>query len=178
MSCRAKRRCDNANPRSTWCAPPAVQQFVRHPVYCLRGSLSKIHRAARECLYHRGLTLCRSLCWAQESLKHAWGETMSDWPKRCRLARAFRWEYGHQRLKLAQLLGQRGVCLAWLQKRDAGSPSLMHVGQLSVPARGPRRHSRTVNAPPPQGSSIPLGLRTRAIQFVGQIRPRGQLYSE
>ena len=133
MSCRAKRRCDNANPRSTWCAPPAVQQFVRHPVYCLRGSLSKIHRAARECLYHRGLTLCRSLCWAQESLKHACGArtNMSDWPKRCRLARAFRWEYGHQRLKLAQLLGQRGVCLAWLQKRDAGSPSLMHVGQLS-----------------------------------------------
>jgi hypothetical protein len=31
------------------------------------------------------------------------------WPKRCQLAHAFLWEYSHQGLKLAQLLGQLGV---------------------------------------------------------------------
>jgi hypothetical protein len=33
------------------------------------------------------------------------------WPKRCKLAQAFRWEYSHKGLKLAQLLGQLGVFL-------------------------------------------------------------------
>ena len=31
-----------------------------------------------------------------------------DWPKRCKLAHAFLWEYSYKRLKLAQLLGQLG----------------------------------------------------------------------
>jgi hypothetical protein len=30
------------------------------------------------------------------------------WPKRSKLAHAFRWEYSYERLKLAQLLGQLG----------------------------------------------------------------------
>jgi hypothetical protein len=33
--------------------------------------------------------------------------------QRCQLAIAFLWEYGYKRLKLAQLLGQLGVFLAW-----------------------------------------------------------------
>ena len=32
-------------------------------------------------------------------------------PRRCKLARAFMWEYGYKRLKLAQLLDQLGVFL-------------------------------------------------------------------
>jgi len=34
-----------------------------------------------------------------------------DWPKRCKLARAFRWGCSDKRLELAQLPGQLGVCL-------------------------------------------------------------------
>ena len=33
------------------------------------------------------------------------------WPKRCKLAHEFLWEYSCKRLKLAQLLGQLGVFL-------------------------------------------------------------------
>jgi hypothetical protein len=33
------------------------------------------------------------------------------WPKRCKLAHAFLWEYSCKRLKMAQLLGQLGVFL-------------------------------------------------------------------
>ena len=36
---------------------------------------------------------------------------MLDWPKRCKLAHACLWGYSYKRLKLAQLLGQLGVCL-------------------------------------------------------------------
>ena len=36
---------------------------------------------------------------------------MLGWPKRCKLAHAFLWEYSCKRLKLAQLLGQLGVFL-------------------------------------------------------------------
>jgi hypothetical protein len=31
------------------------------------------------------------------------------WPKRCKLAHAFLWEYSCKRLKMAQLLGRHGV---------------------------------------------------------------------
>jgi hypothetical protein len=33
------------------------------------------------------------------------------WPKRCRLAHVFLWEYSYKRLELAQVLGQLGVFL-------------------------------------------------------------------
>jgi hypothetical protein len=33
------------------------------------------------------------------------------WPKRCKLAYSFLWDYSYRRLKLAQLLGQLGVFL-------------------------------------------------------------------
>jgi hypothetical protein len=37
--------------------------------------------------------------------------TVLGWPKICKLARAFLWEYRYKRLRLAQLLGQLGVFL-------------------------------------------------------------------
>ena len=37
------------------------------------------------------------------------------WPKRCKLAHGFMWEYRYERLKLAQLLGQLGVFLTFVQ---------------------------------------------------------------
>ena len=45
--------------------------------------------------------------------QHKTSETAEvlGWHKRCALARAFPWGYGCKRLKLAQLLGQLGVCL-------------------------------------------------------------------
>jgi hypothetical protein len=41
------------------------------------------------------------------------------WPKRSKLAQAFRWEYNYKRLKLAQLLGQLGIILSRLQMGGA-----------------------------------------------------------
>ena len=38
---------------------------------------------------------------------------VSGRPRRCKLARAFLWEYSDKSLKLAQLLGQLGVFLTW-----------------------------------------------------------------
>ena len=37
---------------------------------------------------------------------------MLGWPKRCKLAHTFPWEYDYKRLKLAQLLGHLGLSLA------------------------------------------------------------------
>ena len=49
------------------------------------------------------------------------------WPKRCKSARAFQWEYSHKRLKLAQLLGQPGVFLTCVM--------YAHVHLVRVPIR-------------------------------------------
>jgi hypothetical protein len=46
------------------------------------------------------------------------------WPKRCKLARAFLWEYSDKRLKLAQLQGQFGV-LFTLTKIVQGWPKIL-----------------------------------------------------
>ena len=40
---------------------------------------------------------------------------MLGWPKRCKLAHAFLWEYSYERLELAQLLGQVDAFLATVQ---------------------------------------------------------------
>ena len=48
---------------------------------------------------------------------------MLGWPKRCKLARSFLWEYSDKRLQLAQLLGQLGV-LFTLTKIVQGWPKL------------------------------------------------------
>ena len=44
---------------------------------------------------------------------------MLCWPKRFKLARAFRWEYSCKRLQLAQLLGQLGVFLTFVRRSAA-----------------------------------------------------------
>jgi hypothetical protein len=36
---------------------------------------------------------------------------LSGWPKICKLAHAFRWEYSYKRLKVAQLLDHFGIFL-------------------------------------------------------------------
>ena len=47
----------------------------------------------------------------------------SGWPKRCRLAHAFLWEYSYKRLQLAQLLGQLGDFLTcWMRGQSLGMP--------------------------------------------------------
>ena len=45
--------------------------------------------------------------WLVGALKRerCWIETVLDWPKRCKLAHAFRWEYIYKGQKVAQLLG-------------------------------------------------------------------------
>ena len=45
------------------------------------------------------------------SAQNAGARKVLGWPKRCKLARAFLWEHRYRRLKLAQLLGRRGVSL-------------------------------------------------------------------
>ena len=55
------------------------------------------------------------------------------WPKICKLAHAFMWEYSCERLKLGQLLGQLGVFLTSVAA--AGWPrSARRVGDLAVAA--------------------------------------------
>jgi hypothetical protein len=49
--------------------------------------------------------------WSPSWPSTAAARTLLGWPKRCKLARAFLWEYSDKRLKLAQLLGQTGVFL-------------------------------------------------------------------
>jgi hypothetical protein len=58
------------------------------------------------------------------------------WPKICKLAHAFLWGYNYKRLKLAQLLGQLGVVLAWAPAA-AGRIARLFVGLES--GRGPQR---------------------------------------
>ena len=54
---------------------------------------------------------------------------MLGWPKRCKLAHAFLWEYRCKRLKLAQLLGQLGVFLTLVDATiHRQHPSLEGVG--------------------------------------------------
>ena len=51
---------------------------------------------------------------------------MLGWPKRSKLAHAFRWKHSYKRLKLDQLLGHLGVFLTWPEGRvctiGAGDP--------------------------------------------------------
>ena len=54
-----------------------------------------------------------------EALAEAVARKLLGWPKICKLAHAFLWEYNYQRLKLAQLLGQLGVFLTCSSGRRA-----------------------------------------------------------
>jgi hypothetical protein len=60
------------------------------------------------------------------------------WPKRCKLAHAFLWEYSYKKLKLDQLLGQLGVFLTWRSRGPAAAAS------LSPPRSGRRAPRRTL----------------------------------
>ena len=51
---------------------------------------------------------------------------MLGWPKRCKLAHAFLWEYSCKRLKWAQLLGQLGVFLARMGRGAMAGPCAAH----------------------------------------------------
>jgi hypothetical protein len=61
---------------------------------------------------------------------------MLGWPKRCKLAHAFLWEYSCRRLTVAQLLGQLGVFLTCGRPRRARGRSArglcLHEGVLSL----------------------------------------------
>jgi hypothetical protein len=62
---------------------------------------------------HGGSTAASAIILATEVL---------GWPKICKLACAFRWEYSYKVLKLAQLLGQHGVFLTNGWQGLAGPP--------------------------------------------------------
>ena len=57
---------------------------------------------------------------------------MLVWPKRCKLAHAFLWESSYKRLKLAQLLGQRGVLLLTWRSDSMPRKAPQTVGALIV----------------------------------------------
>jgi hypothetical protein len=56
------------------------------------------------------------------------------WPKRCKLAHAFLWEYSYKRLKLAQRLGQLG---AFLTRGASASPVHLEGLALGLQRRDP-----------------------------------------
>ena len=66
---------------------------------------------------------------------------VSGWPKRCKLAHAFLWEYIDERLKLAQLLGQLGVFLPQAPPKCRGV-RLRRPRSGLRPAAAPRAHKR------------------------------------
>jgi hypothetical protein len=49
------------------------------------------------------------------------------WPKRCKLAHAFLWEYSCNSLKLAQLLG--GVLTWWMRAREQAERASTNVAR-------------------------------------------------
>jgi hypothetical protein len=69
-----------------------------------------------------------------------WGQAgarkVLDWPRRCKLAHAFQWEYSHKRLKLGQLLGQLGVFLTWAAPPCASRRAPARGGVATFGLRG------------------------------------------
>jgi hypothetical protein len=57
-------------------------------------------------------------------------------PKRCKLAHAFLWDHSHNRLKLAQVLGRRGVFLTWDAARTEGCVRSSLAQRAPADARG------------------------------------------
>jgi hypothetical protein len=66
------------------------------------------------------------------------------WPKICKLAHAFLWEYSHKRLELAQLLGQLGVFLTLSPRPARCAPHRCgeRCGSGGQRAAPPRRAAR------------------------------------
>jgi hypothetical protein len=68
------------------------------------------------------------------------------WPKRCKLAHAFRWEYSNEGLKLGQLPGQRGVFLT-LALRVRSSPTSSMRTSCAGSVRRISRQSVAMSSP-------------------------------
>ena len=81
---------------------------------------------------------------------------VSGWPKRCKLAHAFMWEYSYKRLKLAQLLGRLGVVLTC-------TPTPMVSPMFIVACT----HPQGTNSTSPVCCRHPTGLRSTG--SVGRI---------
>ena len=75
---------------------------------------------------HLGSTVASSRCTTAQARK------LLSWPKRCKLAHAFLWEYSYKRLQLAQLLGQLGVFLTLHRSIASSRPCVVFA---SVRAR-------------------------------------------
>ena len=80
--------------------------------------LSVPNKAKRGQLQHPLLCYPRVV---RAAVEHDFGAALADarkvlgWPKICKLAHAFLWEYSLKRLKLAQLLGQLGAFLTLMK---------------------------------------------------------------
>jgi hypothetical protein len=73
------------------------------------------------------------------------------WPKRCKLAHAFLWEYSYERLELAQLLGQLGGFLT-LSLKSRPWPGVW------TPER-----NRCLHTPSTPAAAIHLGVDVKVI---------------
>jgi hypothetical protein len=54
------------------------------------------------------------------------------WPKICKLAHVFLWEYSYKRLKLAQLLAQLGGFLTWARSASIADSCEVRCGPRYV----------------------------------------------
>jgi hypothetical protein len=102
---RDARLLPRLRPRPAW--PWALNSSRRRPVYFSSGSPYKIYRARK----------------------------VLDWPKRCKLAHAFLWEYKSNRLKLAQLLGRHGGFLTQGGVRVTFTPTRRPAGLRAARVR-------------------------------------------
>ena len=66
----------------------------------------------REAIARLGLKFNRTPVEVKATTKvRVRARTVLGWPKRCKLARVFLWDYSYKGLELAQLLGRLGVSL-------------------------------------------------------------------
>jgi hypothetical protein len=83
------------------------------------------------------------------------------WPKRCKLAHAFLWEYSDKGLKLAQLLGQLGVFLTWMPTVNSNSTG--SVGSAAALAASSSQSSACVRTGRPSTRRMTLPTGTPAL---------------
>ena len=89
---------------------------------------------------------------------------MLGWPKRCKLSHAFLWECSYKKLKLAQLLGQPGGFLTWVQPASLESRPWLASRAVHV-----RLRSATA-ATPSAATQLPISVlvvgRSQAAQLL------------
>ena len=83
---------------------------------------------------------------------------VSDWPERRKLAHAFLCEYSYKKLKLAQLLGQLGVCLTCGESTGHAAPppaasTLTTYDRFCVPPSHAAEHAPNSAQLPAQSAS-------------------------